>query len=310
MKGLLVMAIRLYICEEVSSTVGSRLEPFLQTLPVLPPGHPLTLFSSFPPFLLVTAKIDKISGIDYSLVEPPGEFFSMAHRSPPPFPPPALDFPVDHDRMVYFGLSTYLFNTAGDIPKEFKIRLNTTSFGVFIPQVEKLYPNMLMILKVSPSSAPLLTITPEILSLSPMVDVQAFAVLPNSTLAPLFWIGASTSISAKVAINATKIFGSLKLGRLQLSLKHSDVQLMQTLMNYYAASVLLPQINARLAEGFPLPLPDHLQVSNPVLQPHKVGDISGVPLPTKLQLIREIPIRTSYSLEQMFSIASVKEEED
>ncbi|XP_042321715.1 bactericidal permeability-increasing protein-like isoform X2 [Sceloporus undulatus] len=269
------------ICEEVNSAVSSQLEPFLQTLP---------------------ARIDKISGIDYSLLEPPvatndsvdlklkGEFFSMTHRSPPPFPPPALDFPLDHDRMVYFGLSTYFFNTAGDvyyragamdftitdgmIPKEFKIRLNTSSFGAFIPQLEKLYPNMLMVLKVSPSSAPALTIAPEALSLSPEVDVQAFAVLPNSTLAPLFVIGASTTVSAKVTVSSTKIFGSLKMGRLQLSLKHSDVgpfsvQLMQTLMNYYAASILLPQMNARLAEGFPLPLPDHLQLSSIVLQPHK-----------------------------------------
>nr|XP_060627790.1 bactericidal permeability-increasing protein-like [Anolis sagrei ordinatus] len=271
------------ICDEVSSSVSSQLQPFLQSLPV-------------------TAEIDKISGIDYSLVEPPvatnssvdlklkGEFFSLTHRSLPPFPPPALDFPLDHDRMLYFGLSTFFFNTAGNvyyragamnftitddmIPKEFKIHLNTSSFGAFIPQLEKLYPDMLMMLKGSPSAAPSLTITPEILSLSPDVDVQAFAILPNSTLAPLFILQVSTTISAKVAITSTKITGSLQLGKLQLSLKHSDVgpfsvQLMQGLINFFAGRILLPQINARLAEGFPLPLLDHLQLSNPVLQPHK-----------------------------------------
>lgn len=42
-----------------------------------------------------------------------GEFFSLAHRSAVPFPPLALAFPPDHDRMVYFGASSYFFNTAG-----------------------------------------------------------------------------------------------------------------------------------------------------------------------------------------------------
>ena len=48
-----------------------------------------------------------------SCLRPQGEFFSLAHRSPPPFAPPALAFPTDHDHMVYLGISDYFFNTAG-----------------------------------------------------------------------------------------------------------------------------------------------------------------------------------------------------
>ncbi|XP_007443173.1 bactericidal permeability-increasing protein-like [Python bivittatus] len=133
---------------------------------------------------------------------------------------------------------------------------------------------MLMKLRVSPSSAPSLTISPETLSLTPLVDIQAFAILPNSSLAPLFLIGVSTTVSAKVAVNSTRIFGTLKLDRLTFSLKHSDigifsVQIMESLMNFLAASILIPQMNARLAEGFPLPLLDQLQLSDPVLQTHQ-----------------------------------------
>nr|XP_056700187.1 bactericidal permeability-increasing protein-like [Euleptes europaea] len=271
------------VCHVVSSSVSSKLQPYLQTLPV-------------------TAKIDKVSGIDYSLVGPPvatsdsldvdlkGEFFSLAHRSATPFLPPPLPFPMDHDRMLYLGISSYLFNTAGYvyyqagsltyeitdgmIPKESKLRLNTSSFGSLVPQIEKLYPDMLMKLKVSPSSPPSLAISPGSLSLAPTVDVQAFAILPNSSLAPLFVLDVSSTILATVAMESNKIVGSLKIGKLQLSLKHSDVgpfsvQLMQAIMNYFAATILVPQINARLAQGFPLPLPDHLQLSNPVLQSHQ-----------------------------------------
>ncbi|XP_010175861.1 bactericidal permeability-increasing protein, partial [Antrostomus carolinensis] len=93
------------VCEIVVSSVRSELQPYLQTLPV-------------------TARIDAMTGIDYSLVAPPiatarsldvglkGEFFSLARRSAVPFPPGVLTLPPDHDRMVYFGASSYFFNTA------------------------------------------------------------------------------------------------------------------------------------------------------------------------------------------------------
>uniref|UniRef100_A0A2D4LHJ8 Bactericidal permeability-increasing protein n=1 Tax=Micrurus spixii TaxID=129469 RepID=A0A2D4LHJ8_9SAUR len=271
------------ICEIVRMSVNSRLQSHLQSLPV-------------------TANIDHASSIDYSLVGPPvatsqcidvdlkGEFFSAAHRSPAPFPPPPISFPVDPNRMVQFGISTYFFNTAGDvyyksgsltfwivdemIPQEVKIRLNTSSFQPFIPQIKKLYPNMAMKLKVSPSSVPTLSISPETLSLTPSVDIQAFAILPDSSLAPLFVIGATSPVSAKIDVNSTRIFGNLKLGRLKFSLKHSDVgifsvQLLESLINFLTGSILIPQMNARLAEGFPLPLLDQLELSNPVLQAHQ-----------------------------------------
>ncbi|XP_015684265.1 bactericidal permeability-increasing protein-like, partial [Protobothrops mucrosquamatus] len=247
------------ICEIVRTSVNSKLESHLQSLPV-------------------TTSIDHTSSIDYSLVGPPvatsdcvdldlkGEFFSNAQRTPAPFPPPPLSFPVDPDRMIQFGISTYFFNTAGQVyyqseslttwivddmvPKEIKIRLNTLSFEPFIPQIKQLYPSMPMKLRVSPSSAPSLSISPESISLTPSVDIQAFVILPNSSLAPLFLIGVTTSVSAKVDVNSTRIFGDLKMGRMRFSLKHSDVgifsvQLLETLINFLTGSILIPQMNGK-----------------------------------------------------------------
>ncbi|KAL8179863.1 UNVERIFIED_CONTAM: hypothetical protein K2H54_073668 [Gekko kuhli] len=295
------------ICKVVSRSISYNLQPYLQTLPV-------------------TTKVDKVAGIDYSLVGPPvatsdsldlhlkGEFFSRAHRSAAPFPPPALPFPGDHDRMLYFGISSSMFNTAGYVyyqagvltfditddmfPKKSTLRLSTSSFGSLVPQIGKSYPGMLMKLKVSPSSPPSLTIAPEGLSLSSTEDVQAFAILPDSSLAPLFVLDVSTTISATAGMKSDKIVGSLKLGRLELSVKHSDVgplsvKLMQAAMNDIAANVLLPQINDREKETRVLDLCDlfvgvsdstwldtggrcialtHLLLVNPVLQPHQVRD--------------------------------------
>ncbi|KAJ1124079.1 hypothetical protein NDU88_002542 [Pleurodeles waltl] len=131
------------ICPVVSDSIKTKLQPFLQTLDV-------------------TVKLDHIAGINYSLTSPPdvteqsvdvylkGEFFDLSHHSQIPFPSPAVAFPVDNNLMVYFGISDYLFNTASFvyqqagtlvftltddmIPKDFKIRLNTSSIGTLIPQ--------------------------------------------------------------------------------------------------------------------------------------------------------------------------------
>lgn len=53
-------------------------------------------------------------------------------------------------------------------------------------QLDKMYPNMLMKLRLSAPSAPFLSITPGGISLQPVADIQAYAILPNTSLAPLF----------------------------------------------------------------------------------------------------------------------------
>ncbi|NXN40549.1 BPI protein, partial [Rhinoptilus africanus] len=220
------------VCDIVVKSVHKDLQPYVQTLPV-------------------TARVDATTGIDYSLVEPPtastrsldaalkGEFFSLANRSTVPFPPLALALPPDHDRMVYFGASSYFFNTAGFayhaagalvfeitdamIPKTVDFHLNTTTFSAFIPQLEEMYPDMLMKFRLSTPSAPFLNVGPGGLSLKPVVDIQAYAILPNSSLAPLFLLSLVSNVSAVINVKSGHIVGSLDVGRMKLSLKHSDV---------------------------------------------------------------------------------------
>ncbi|XP_047602680.1 bactericidal permeability-increasing protein [Lutra lutra] len=271
------------ICQVVTSSVSSKLQSYLKTL-------------------RVTTKIDKVAGINYSLVAPPtatadsldgqlkGEFFSVAHPSPPPFAPPVLAFPADHNRMVYLGLSDYFFNTAGFvyqqagalhltitdnmIPKGSKFRLTTTFFGVLIPQVAKMFPNMTMQLNIGAPSPPHLTVLPTGLVFTPVLETQAFAVLPNSSLAPLFVLQLSTNFSVEVGTTPDRLIGKLRLNRLLLELKHSDVgpfsvTELQAVMNYLLPTIVIPKVNERLREGFPLPLPANVQLFNLVLQTHQ-----------------------------------------
>ncbi|XP_053574867.1 bactericidal permeability-increasing protein isoform X2 [Bombina bombina] len=276
-------AIEDQICPLVSQSISSKLGPLLQTLPV-------------------TAKIDHVAAIDYSLIGPPsvtaevldaqlkGEFFYLSHRSTPPFPALPMSFPVDHDLMVYFAAGSYLFNTAGFvyhsagalvfnvtddmIPKNFSVRLNTSSFGTLIPQISKMYPNMLMKLKIESASAPFLNIKPGNLTISPVMDIQAYAILPNSSLAPLFLLNVTTNALVKIAVNSGRIVGNLELSRVEMVLKHSDVgpfsvTVLNLAVNYYISNVLLPQVNEILKKGYPLPLLDHVQLTDVVLQPYE-----------------------------------------
>ncbi|XP_074013293.1 bactericidal permeability-increasing protein-like [Numenius arquata] len=271
------------VCGIVAKSVHSNLQPYLQTLPV-------------------TAKIDAIAGVDYSLVRPPtattqsldvamkGKFFSVANRSAVPFSPLALTLPLDHNRMVYFGASSYFFNTASFayheagalvfeitdsmISKGIGFRLDTSTFSAFVPQLEEMYPGMRMKFRVFTPSAPFLNIGPGGLSLKPVVDIQAYAILPNSSLAPLFLLSLTGNVTAVINVKSGHIVGNLTVGRMKLSLKHSDVgtfqvEALQSIMNFFASSILVPRINDRLGQGFPLPMPKGIQLSNILVQFHQ-----------------------------------------
>ncbi|NXF11179.1 BPI protein, partial [Smithornis capensis] len=274
------------VCDTVAESVHNELQTYIRTLPV-------------------TARIDAMAGIDYSLVAPPtataqsldadlkGEFYSLAHRSTVPFSPLPLSFPSDHDRMVYFGASSYFFNTAGFayhtagalvfeitdavIPKDVDFHLNTSVFSAFVPQLEEMYPNMPMKLRLSTLTAPFLNIGPEGISLKPVVDVQAYAILPSSSLAPLFVLSLVRNVSAVIDVRSGHIVGKLDVGRIKLSLKDSavgtfPVRTLQSIMNILSSSILLPRLNARLDEGFPLPLPDRIRLSNTLVRFHQVSE--------------------------------------
>uniref|UniRef100_I3MIE9 Bactericidal permeability-increasing protein n=1 Tax=Ictidomys tridecemlineatus TaxID=43179 RepID=I3MIE9_ICTTR len=272
------------ICKFVANSVSTKLQAYVKKFPV-------------------TTQIDAVAGIDYRLVAPPittaenldgqlkGEFFSQAHRSPPPFTPPAMAFPEDHDRMVYLGISDYFFNTAGLVyqeagalkltlqdhmmPNGSKFLLTTKSLGNVLPQVAKMFPNMKVQLQVSVSTPPQLNTQPTGLTLTPKLEVQAFVVLPNSSLVPLFLLSMTASAALEVGARSNRLVGELQVdSRLILKLKRSNigpfqVELLQTVMDYVVHTVLLPRVNEKLKTAFPLPMPARVQLYNLLLQSHQ-----------------------------------------
>ncbi|KAM5245886.1 bactericidal permeability-increasing protein [Ctenodactylus gundi] len=261
------------VCKTLTNSVTSNLQRFIQTLPV-------------------TSKIDAVAEIDYSLVAPPkataesldlelkGEFFSQADRSPPAFDPPAIAFPPDHDRMVYLAISDYFFNTAGLVYQKAGVLKLTLGNNM----VSKMFPNMDVQLVVSISSPPHLITQPTGLSLSPDLEAEAFAILPNSSLASLFLLGMNMNAFVKVGATSDRLVGELMVDQLHLELKHSNVgnfpvELLEDIINYLMPTVVLPKVNKRMQKGFPLPVPDRVQLSNLVLQSHQEPALPQKPPP-------------------------------
>nr|KAF6330168.1 lipopolysaccharide binding protein [Myotis myotis] len=255
------------VCEIIQKSVTSDLQPYLQTLPV-------------------TTEIDRLAGIDYSLMEAPraaaqmldvmlkAEIFNREHRTPVAFLAPVMSLPEEHTRMVYFAISDYVFNTASLVPPTSNIRLTTKSFRAFVPRLAKRYPNMNLELQGRVVSAPVLNFSPGNLSLSPQMEVEGFVLLPNSARELIFQLGVTTNLSATLTFNASKITGFLKPEKVQVELKESkvglfNVELLEALLNYYILNTLYSEVNAKLASGFPLPLLKHIQLYDPVVQIHK-----------------------------------------
>ncbi|VFV16952.1 lipopolysaccharide-binding protein [Lynx pardinus] len=271
------------ICERIQKSVASDLQPYLQTLPV-------------------TTEIDSFAGIDYSLTEAPrataqmldvmfkGEIFNRDRYSPVTFLAPVMSLPEDHNRMVYFAISDYVFNTASRVyheaghlnfsitddmvPSGSTIRLTTKSFRSFAPRLARLYPNMNLELQGTMASAPFLNLSPGNLSLTPQMEIEGFVLLPSSVREPVFRLGVATNVSAMLTFNTSKITGALKPGKVQVELKESkvgvfNVELLEALLNYHVLNTLYPQVNEKLAEGFPLPLLKRIQLYDPVLEIHK-----------------------------------------
>ncbi|XP_072370669.1 bactericidal permeability-increasing protein-like [Scyliorhinus torazame] len=247
----------------------------------------------------ISSHVDKYAEIEYSLVNPiaitntfmdldfKGEFYAAAQHKEPPFSPPPVSLSKQADHMMYLGLSDFFANSAGFayygagalhvnitddmLPKHSPIRLNTSSFGHFLPQVEKLYPNMLMLMNLHANQQPILKATPNNITVQAWGAIDTFAILPNSSLAPLFVLDIHASVSMKMAISQMKLAGSMKLTSLHLSLGHSDigcfkVDMLQELLKFAVEMVVLPMVNARLANGFALPSVDHLSFVSPLLK--------------------------------------------
>ncbi|XP_078738201.1 bactericidal permeability-increasing protein-like [Lampetra fluviatilis] len=266
------------LCGQVTEAINSDLENSLQEIPI-------------------TAKVDEFTEVDYSLLSPPdtradmldmpckGEFYSLQHHSEFPVPAPPMDLGTSADRMLYFGLSEFLFNSAGYayqasgaltyiiteamLPKDAPFHLNTSSLASIAVKLKN-FPGLPVEVRVESSAAPTLSISAGNVTLHTQALATFSALWPNGTRSFLFSINASASLAARLEIDADKLHGTLALDSLVLTLVKSDVgdvhiNLLQSIIKFIAKTIILPKVNERLSQGIPMPLLKKVKIVNAVL---------------------------------------------
>ncbi|XP_077430020.1 bactericidal permeability-increasing protein-like [Vanacampus margaritifer] len=272
-------ALQKKICPLVADAV-SDLNPQLKTLNVL-------------------AQVDKYAEIEYSMVTAPeilnssiglslkGEFYNIEKHQETPFPAAVFSLPPQNNKMLYFGLSAFtansaafVYNTAGAlslyitddmIPRSSPIRLNTRTFGVFIPQIAKSFPGLLMKLLVKTVKNPMVTLEPNNATIQATSTVTAYAIQPNGTLSPLFVLNMEASVSARVSVSGMRLTGNVALNKMVLTLGTSyvgdfRVKSLDNILNTVLKLVVLPILNVQLAKGYPLPTIGKMKLVNTDLQ--------------------------------------------
>uniref|UniRef100_A0A8C7UIJ5 Bactericidal permeability-increasing protein n=1 Tax=Oncorhynchus mykiss TaxID=8022 RepID=A0A8C7UIJ5_ONCMY len=245
----------------------------------------------------VLAKVDQYAEIEYSMVTSPtiskssiefslkGEFYNIGKHQEPPFSPTPFSLPPQDNNMLYIGVSSFTPNSAGFvynnagalslyvtddmIPPSSPIRLNTGTFGVFIPEIAKRFPGMMMKLLVKTVKEPTISLEPNNVTVQASGTVTAYAIQPNTTLSPLFVLNMEGSVSAQMNVTGVKLAGAITLNKIEMTLGTSYVGQFQVRMifsDYLFPCLFIFIVSALIEKGFPLPTIGKMNLINTQLQ--------------------------------------------
>ncbi|RXN31248.1 bactericidal permeability-increasing -like protein [Labeo rohita] len=243
--------------------------------------HLKTLNGDMINYVLITvlAKVDQYAEIEYSMVGSPvisntfidlglkGEFYNIGQHEEPPFSPKPFSLPTQDTKMLYFGVSAFSINSAGFVYQTAGVlRLSITD-----DMIGKMYPDLMVKLLVETVKEPLVTFEPNNMTVQASSTVTAYAIQPNSTLSPLFVLNLEGSVSAHIYVTELKLAGNVTLNKFKMSVAESyvgpfQVAFLDTIFTMVLRVAVLPLVNARLREGFPLPAIGKMQLVNSQLQ--------------------------------------------
>uniref|UniRef100_A0A3B3RZ78 Bactericidal permeability-increasing protein n=1 Tax=Paramormyrops kingsleyae TaxID=1676925 RepID=A0A3B3RZ78_9TELE len=252
----------------------------------------------------VSFQVNRNLSIELPLVLPPiiqssdvevdlkGVFYGARNHTDPPFAAGPFQLVQQSDLMLTVGLSEFTINSASFayysagllqilitddmIPKASPFRLNTTSFGTLIPQLPKMYPNMLMLLRAYAAQTPTVSFHPDTTTLNVFVSTKAYGIKPNATYIPFFRLDMNATLSSKFFISDEKLSGSTALDNLTLTVGATEIgpfqtESLQKLLQIGIKSYLLPLLNKKLKDGIPLPTVHNVQWVNSMLKVNKVN---------------------------------------
>lgn len=265
-QGKISEMIHVRICPAIQQAI-SKLEMNLQKMPVSIPVNQYIYLSIL--FTSSPAVTDRSIELDIK-----GEFYSKSFPSEPPFSASAFDIKYAENYMLSLAASEFFVNSAAYaylssevlqinitdnmIPKSFPFHLNTSQFGVFIPQLRTLYPNMEMQVLLYASKTPLFSFSSGVIDFQLPAAAKFSVVKPDGTLVPLFRLDVDSSFSGSALIDNKHLTGVFKMKNLTLTVGSSEIgdfktAMLEQMLVIAVNRFVLPKLNDYLKTGFLLP---------------------------------------------------------
>lgn len=267
--------IRQKICPAIQQAV-TNMETILQERTVNIPVDKYVYLSA--PLTSAPAVTDQSCRLEVK-----AEFYSRRSPSEPPFSARAFDLQYSDKHMLTLAASQFTVNSAAFaylrsgalqtnitddmIPKGSPLHLNTSQFGVFIPQLRTLYPDMKMQVLLYASDMPLFSFTSGLMNIHVKMAAKFSAVKADDALVPLFTLNVDSRFSGIAQISNQKLTGALKVNNITLTVGSSEIGDFKTdtikqVLVIAVNTIILPKLNARLRSGFLLPTLQGFSLSN------------------------------------------------
>uniref|UniRef100_A0A8C1EV07 Bactericidal permeability-increasing protein n=1 Tax=Cyprinus carpio carpio TaxID=630221 RepID=A0A8C1EV07_CYPCA len=227
------------------------------------------------------AKVSEYAEIDYSLRSPvvfdnsiemglKGVFYNTQQRVEPPSSPPAFSLASQNTNMFYIAVSAFTINSAfmvlhrtnvfniritdDMVPSVSPIRLSTTTFGAFIPQISETHPDLKLELKVKTVKEPIIKFEPNHVILQLLSTVTAYDVQSGNTPTQLFVLNLESVASVQVSVEEGDLALDLTLEKIEGSMNGKPFKVEKThFLTVIMHNIVFPIIKAHLAKGLQPP---------------------------------------------------------
>ncbi|XP_077083075.1 bactericidal permeability-increasing protein-like [Siphateles boraxobius] len=197
-------------------------------------------------------------------------FIRMGQPKKIPHSPTDFTLPSQNTKMFYIGISAFTINS---IIAEFhksglliyritedmvpSLILSTRTFGAYIPEISKKYPDQKMELEIQTVKEPDIKFEANNLILEVLSTLTAYVIQSDKKLSSLFVLNLKAIVSAQVYGTELNLALKLTLNKIEASIKETNIKHFEvTKLNSFLDNLKDPVftlINAYLAKGYPLP---------------------------------------------------------
>jgi len=173
----------------------------------------------------------------------------------------------------------YAANKTGDlnyevepwqVPSNSPIKLNTSSFSLYVPALQKLWPNTAMSIKTYTSIPPTARFLPTGAIISVTGGAEFWVHPENATKQLAFVLSGQGTVTALAGLSGWKLIPQLGKTNFTFELQKSYVgdfnpQALRNAIQFFISFGILPAINAQLSNGISLPTISGLNFVEPYL---------------------------------------------